>query len=598
MITVDMKTITVASILINTVCLVVLLLLWNQNRTRYSGLNFWAADFVLQVAAALLIALRGNVPNWASMVLSNSMVIGGTLILYFGLCRFAGKKTPPFFIYGILFVFAVFVFVHSYFTVINNDLLIRNYNVAIGLALACLLSMWLMLRGVNPEFRSVSRGTGIAFAVIIVLSLARIFGLLLLPHTTNDYFQSGLFDTLIVLLFSGSTMFLTFNLVLLVNRRLYIESKQMEELVIKSERELQATFKATSVGFAILMNRIVKKVNDAGCQMLGYDRREIIGENTRIFYATDEDYVKSGHLYLEIAQFGTVTAEVLFKRKNGEIFPVIMNVSAFDKNDLSLGVVLSIIDITERKKSEARALEIEILKQADKAKNELLTNVSHELRTPLSSIKGFIETLMQPDVQWSRQQQMDFLTTANREVDHLTLLIRNLLDMSRIESGKISTEKNIYPIDEILALVDARLKVLTLNHKLIIDIPSGIPALQVDKMRISQVLSNLVENAAKFSPGGSPISIHARVADKIVIISVKDEGLGISPENIGKLFNRFFQVENVVSGKSSGTGLGLAICKGIVEAHGGKIWVESELGKGSKFSFSIPMTTDKEEIHA
>jgi PAS domain S-box-containing protein len=598
MIIVDMKTVTIASVLINTVCLVVLLVLWNQNRSRYNGLIFWVTDWILQVGSALLIVLRGNIPNWASMVLSNSMVVGGTIILYYGLCRFVGKKNPRFLTYGIFLVFAVFVFVHSYFTVANNNLLIRNYNISIGIALSCLLCMWLMLRGVNPEVRLISRGTGIAFAIIIVISLTRIFGLSVLPHTSNDYFQSGLFDTLLVLIFSGSIMFLTFNLVLLVNRRLYIETKQMEELVILSERELQATFKATSVGFAILINRVIKEVNNAGCQMLGYDRQEIIGENTRIFYETEEEYAKSGKLYLEVAQFGTATAEVLLKRKDNKIFPVIMNVSAFDKNDLSMGVVLTIIDITERKKSEARALEIESLKQADKAKNELLTNVSHELRTPLSAIKGFIETLMQPDVHWSREQQMEFLTKANQESDHLTLLIRNLLDMSRIESDKINIARNYYQIDEIMTLADARLKALTTNHKLIVGIPAGIPRLYVDKIRIAQVLTNLVENAVKFSPAGSPILIQARVENKMVVICIKDEGIGISPENMGKLFNRFFQVESAVSGNSNGTGLGLAICKGIMDAHEGKIWVESEVGKGSKFSFGIPATTHEEEQNA
>jgi signal transduction histidine kinase len=248
-------------------------------------------------------------------------------------------------------------------------------------------------------------------------------------------------------------------------------------------------------------------------------------------------------------------------------------------------------DITERKQAEARALEIEALKQLNKAKSELLTNVSHELRTPLSSIKGFIETLMQPDVKWSRKQEMEFLTTANQEADHLTLLIRNLLDMSRIESGKINIDKTNSIFDEMLAMAEARLKALTNNHRLIIEKPSGMPPILMDKMRIAQVLTNLVENAVKFSAESSPIIIQAEVEDNKVIISVTDKGKGISRENVGKLFNRFFQAENVVSGKTSGTGLGLAICKVIVEAHGGKIWAESQEGKGSRFSFSLPVNS-------
>ena len=145
------------------------------------------------------------------------------------------------------------------------------------------------------------------------------------------------------------------------------------------------------------------------------------------------------------------------------------------------------IDITERKQAESKAVEIVALKQSNTAKTELLTNVSHELRTPLASIKGFIETLLQPDIKWSRQQQRDFLTTANHEADHLTLLIRNLLDMSRIESGKLLIDKQLYTIESIFDSSDAGLKDLTRNHKLVIDIPPGIPPFPHDNMRIAQV---------------------------------------------------------------------------------------------------------------
>jgi two-component system, OmpR family, sensor histidine kinase KdpD len=246
-------------------------------------------------------------------------------------------------------------------------------------------------------------------------------------------------------------------------------------------------------------------------------------------------------------------------------------------------------DITERKRAEARALEVETLKKLNKAKSDFLTNVSHELRTPLASIKGFIETLMQPDVTWGRRQQLEFLNDANQQADHLTLLIRNLLDMSRIESNKMLLEKKITAFDEILEVANARLKILTENHRLVIESPRDMPHLDVDKVRLAQVLTNLVENAVKFSGEGSLITVQAQVKGSEAVISVADQGKGISPEDMGQLFDKFFQVENAAAGKTSGTGLGLAICKGIVEAHGGKIWAESELGKGSTFSFSIPL---------
>jgi PAS domain S-box-containing protein len=248
-----------------------------------------------------------------------------------------------------------------------------------------------------------------------------------------------------------------------------------------------------------------------------------------------------------------------------------------------------VIPITEHKQNEARMVEMEALKQINQAKSDLLANVSHELRTPLASIKGFIETLIEPDVTWSKEQQMEFLQSADKEVDRLTFLIRDLLDMSRIDSGKMVLDKQLSPISKILDSASGVFSVIAAKHKLEIVQAPDLPPIQVDKVRIGQVITNLVENAAKFSAEGSPIVIEIKALDSSVILSVEDKGEGLSQEAVGNLFNRFFQVKRVVSGKTRGTGLGLAICKGIVEAHGGRIWVESEEGKGSKFSFSIPI---------
>ena len=245
-------------------------------------------------------------------------------------------------------------------------------------------------------------------------------------------------------------------------------------------------------------------------------------------------------------------------------------------------------DVTERKEAQIKELQIETLAAANQAKSELLANVSHELRTPLTSIKGYIETLLEPDVNWTKQQQLEFLQMANRETDRLTFLIRDLLDMSRIDSGKMILDKHPYTINEILDSVSGVLSIITERHHLDIIHKSNIPAILVDKIRIGQVITNLVENATKFSEEGTPIIVQVQPDDYSVLFSVEDKGEGMSRETLDNLFNRFFQAHRVVTGKTRGTGLGLAICKGIVEAHGGNIWAESEQGKGAKFCFRLP----------
>jgi hypothetical protein len=149
MITLDMKTVMFANVIVNTVCLIVMLILWYQNRNKYSGLFYWVIDWLLQAGGALLIALRGTVPNWASMLLSNSMIFGGTIILYFGLRRFIGKKNNPILVCSVLVVFVIFVAIHSYFLYVHNDLLARSYNTSIGLSLACFMCIWLIYRSVS-----------------------------------------------------------------------------------------------------------------------------------------------------------------------------------------------------------------------------------------------------------------------------------------------------------------------------------------------------------------------------------------------------------------------------------------------------------------
>jgi len=169
------------------------------------------------------------------------------------------------------------------------------------------------------------------------------------------------------------------------------------------------------------------------------------------------------------------------------------------------------------------------------------------------------------------------------------LIIRDLLDMSRIEAGKLSINRRNCRFEDILELSQPRMNILTAYHNLRLIIDPGLPSLCLDPDRIAQVITNLVENAAKFSPDGTEITLEVKADGNNLIINIRDQGKGMTPEIKEKLFNRFFQAQRVVEGKTRGTGLGLAICKGIITAHEGRIWVQSQAGQGSTFSFSIPL---------
>jgi len=249
-----------------------------------------------------------------------------------------------------------------------------------------------------------------------------------------------------------------------------------------------------------------------------------------------------------------------------------------------------VLDITELKQAEAKAQEIEALKEVDRLRSGLLANVSHELRTPLTSILGFTSTLLRTDVRWSEEEQRDFLETIQQESSRLARLVDDLLDMSRLESGTFPFRIETLDVSEMLKSARRRLGSLTEHHQLEVKAPAGMPLVLVDEDCFWQVLTNLVDNATKFSPTGSQITIEAQPSGKEVIISVIDRGQGIPAALLDRVFDRFYQAETIVSGRKRGTGLGLPICKGIIEGHGGRIWVESRPGKGSRFSFSLPVS--------
>jgi K+-sensing histidine kinase KdpD len=229
------------------------------------------------------------------------------------------------------------------------------------------------------------------------------------------------------------------------------------------------------------------------------------------------------------------------------------------------------------------------LRELDTMRTEFLANVSHELRTPLAVIKGSANSLLQPDVIFDEQTRREFLVSIDKDADTLTHLVDDLLMMSRLEADALEVKRKPRSVVEIFDTVKDRLESLTIKHRLRVNIPETTPPVVADDIRIGEVLTNLVENAVKFSDDNTIIKIEVRRALNEVIISITDEGIGIPPELQDKVFERFFQGNGHKTGRRKGTGLGLAICRGIIEAHGGKIWVESKPGRGAKFSFSLPV---------
>ncbi|HHW39562.1 MAG TPA: cell wall metabolism sensor histidine kinase WalK [Syntrophomonadaceae bacterium] len=241
------------------------------------------------------------------------------------------------------------------------------------------------------------------------------------------------------------------------------------------------------------------------------------------------------------------------------------------------GVVVVLYDISE-------------IKHLERVRAEFVANVSHELKTPVTAVKGFAETLLSGALYNFRAAE-EFVNIINEEAERLSRLIHDLLELSRIESKGFRLRIEPLELDaEIKRIVD-KLKPQFLKKELTLttDLPPEPVIVKADRDQIEQVLLNLLDNSLKYTPGGGQVEVSLRQDVGDVVVAVKDTGIGIPPEDLPRIFERFYRVDKARSRKLGGTGLGLSIVKHIIEAHRGRVWVESEPGKGSQFYFSIPI---------
>jgi PAS domain S-box-containing protein len=249
-------------------------------------------------------------------------------------------------------------------------------------------------------------------------------------------------------------------------------------------------------------------------------------------------------------------------------------------------------EIAERKLVEKKLVESKLaLQAANRAKSEFLANMSHELRTPLNSIIGFSDVILDGMAGSITEKQKEYLNDILESGKDLLNLINDILDLSKIEARKMEIEVREFSLRNLLDRILALFMESALKHNITLrqDIPQNIGYVAADEKKIKQVLFNLLSNAIKFTQDGGTVGITACRTDKEIQITVWDTGIGIAKEDIRKLFQPFQQLESIFTKKAQGTGLGLNLSKKLVELQGGRIWVESELGKGSKFSFTIPI---------
>ncbi|MCS7060903.1 MAG: ATP-binding protein [Anaerolineae bacterium] len=362
-----------------------------------------------------------------------------------------------------------------------------------------------------------------------------------------------------------------------------VNNARLYQAVAQEKRRLDAILEFSGDGIAILDGaHLISRFNRALSKMTGIAPAAAIGRRFEdVVRIVDQ---RAGRTLVEAEANGwplVESAHPLFiegdlMRADNKRVSVEINFSPlFDREGRLVNIIANVRDITR-------------FREADEMKSTFVSIVSHELKTPVALIKGYASTLRRQDARWDEQTVRESLQVIEEESDRLARLIDDLLDATRVQSGNFRLTPVEMELDDLVRNVVRKFQSQTKRHTLIADVPADLPMVYADEARITQVLSNLLSNAIKYSPEGGEIRVSSTVTPKEVIISVSDQGPGISPEDQKHLFTRFFRANNALTRKTQGAGLGLYLSKAIIEAHGGRIWVESDGQHGARFSFSLP----------
>jgi K+-sensing histidine kinase KdpD len=272
------------------------------------------------------------------------------------------------------------------------------------------------------------------------------------------------------------------------------------------------------------------------------------------------------------------------------ILETIQGPTVFSESDLPfLQTISDLIALAiDRDRLAAQADAIREERRAERMRSEVLATLSHELRMPLTAIQGYSSALLLDDVDWSEEKREKFLHMIEEESQNMQTMLKDILDSSLIDVDQLIIERQPVRLQHLARDVAEEMQQRTEIHQIIVDFPEKFPILEIDPRWTKQVFRNILDNAIKYSPEGGLIVIRGEERPSDVVIMVADQGIGISPEDLIPLFERYFRVRSVASLHIPGTGLGLPIARAIVEGHSGRIWAESNLGEGTTIYFTLP----------
>lgn len=412
--------------------------------------------------------------------------------------------------------------------------------------------------------------------------------------------QTGTFDRNLLQM---TTIIADYAAVSLENVRLRERENALWRQTELERQRLELILGSMAEGLVITNARgVITSMNEAATYMLAQAELDIQIHSSLPRLARSKEITWLSRLVALIDQAlagETITNQELIIGQSSENIQFTLSISAAplheSNNKRALGVVVMLNDVTS-------------IRQVDKMKDEFVSVVSHELRTPLTAIKGYTQHLVRRLERRIRQNQsqtpaaelpetydLRSLSIIQSQSDHLERLVNDLLDLSQVQWGELELHYESFSLANLLNELIRSVQPSAEQHNLHLEINAQETTVSADRLRISQVLGNILDNAIKYSPQGSVVTVRLQEKSGMYLISVMDQGVGISPEHLRHIFERFYRVHNTASHQYTGIGLGLYVARAIIEKHGGKIWFTTTIQAGSTFHFTIPQTPSEEK---
>jgi len=363
---------------------------------------------------------------------------------------------------------------------------------------------------------------------------------------------------------------------ILATARDITERKKAQQALRRSEEKYRRIVETSNEGIWMVDPEArTVFVNRRMAEMLGYEPEEMVGKKSTDFQAEqDREFLRQQLKQRKQGIAGNY--DIRFLRKDGSTFCGLASaVPVYHRGGTFAGSFGMVIDITERKKAE-------------QIKEEFISLVSHEMKTPLTVMLGGLHTLLHDGGNLPEEDRAALLRDAYLETESLADIVENLLELSRAQANRIVLRSESVVLEELLHEAVGKAMLQHGTRRVSIEVPPGMPVVKADKTRLERILHNLLDNAFKYSPQQSAVRVFAINNGEELTVGVSDQGQGMCREDQAKLFQPFERLGQDTAGKS-GTGIGLVVCKRLVQAHGGRIWIESEPGKGSTFYFSLPV---------